>query len=128
MPEFATIFFIKFKVVIYSFMAAYVAATMRYFKQKRQNKKPNFNGWFAFGATSFLVTFAFFSTTEYLAIEAPENMKLAVGFWVGYMADFFYGWIPKFLKTKLPNNDKNSEDFNDNNSDDNFSNFSNNNN
>lgn len=113
-------------------MAAYVAATMRYFRLKRQNKKPNFNGWFAFGTTSFLVTFIFFSTTEYLAIEAPENMKLAVGFWVGYMADFFYSWIPKLIKSKLPNNDKEVQDIDDDSSNDssndNVSNFSNTNN
>jgi hypothetical protein len=43
--------------------------------------------------------------TEYMDIEAPENIKLATGFWVGYMADFFYSWIPKLIKSKLPNND-----------------------
>lgn len=105
MTETLTVLFVKFKIVIYSFLAAYVAATMRYFKEKRRNKKPTLNGWFAFGATAFLVTYAFFSMTEYMDIEAPENIKLATGFWVGYMADFFYSWIPNLIKSKLPNNE-----------------------
>jgi hypothetical protein len=103
MYEVLSMIFIKFKVAIYSIMAAYVAATMRYFRQKRLNRKPSFKGWFAFGATSFLVTYAFFSLTEHMAVEAGENIKLALGFWVGYMADFFYSWVPNYIKSKLPN-------------------------
>ena len=39
-------------------------------------------------------------------MDVPENAKIALGFWVGYMSDFFYGWIPKYIKTfinKEPN-------------------------
>ena len=115
MYEFITMIFIKFKVIIYSFIAAYIAATMRYFRAKRLHKTASLNSWFAFGTMAFLVTFAFFSSLEYWEFEAPENIKLAAGFWIGYMADFFYSWIPNFIKTKLPNyegrkNEKDSGD------------------
>ena len=118
MYEFITMIFVKFKVIIYSFIAAYIAATMRYFRAKRLNKKPSLNSWFAFGTMAFLVTFAFFSSLEYLEFEAPENIKLAIGFWVGYMADFFYSWIPKFIKTKLPDGKEIEKDSGDNLDDD----------
>ncbi len=118
MYEFITMIFVKFKVIIYSFVAAYIAATMRYFRAKRLNKKPSLNSWFAFGTMAFLVTFAFFAFLEYTAFEAPENIKLAAGFWVGYMADFFYSWIPKFIKTKLPDGKEIEKDSGDNLDDD----------
>jgi hypothetical protein len=118
MYEFITMIFVKFKVIIYSFVAAYIAATMRYFRAKRLNKKPSLNSWFAFGTMAFLVTFAFFSLLEYWEFEAPENIKLAAGFWVGYMADFFYSWIPKFIKTKLPDGKEIEKDSGDNLDDD----------
>lgn len=106
MSEILAIFYVKFKVVIYSFIAAYAAATMRYFKQKREGRNPSVTGWFYFGVTSFLVTYSFFATVEYLQVDVPENAKVAIGFWVGYMSDYFYGWIPKQIKNfinKEPN-------------------------
>ncbi len=118
MYEFITMIFIKFKVIIYSFIAAYIAATMRYFRAKRLHKTASLNSWFAFGTMSFLVTFVFFAFLEYIAFEAPENIKLAAGFWVGYMADFFYSWIPKFIKTKLPDGKEIEKDSGDNLDDD----------
>lgn len=104
--------YVKFKILIYSILAAYVAATMRYFKQKRQGREPNVSGWFAFGVTSFLVTYSFYSAMEYLDYKLPENLVVAMGFWVGYMADFFYSWIPNFIKSKLPINNQNQDDEN----------------
>lgn len=118
MYEFITMIFVKFKVIIYSFIAAYIAATMRYFRAKRLHKTASLNSWFAFGTMAFLVTFAFFSSLEYWEFEAPENIKLAAGFWVGYMADFFYSWIPKFIKTKLPDGKEIEKDSGDNLDDD----------
>lgn len=120
MYEFITMIFVKFKVIIYSFIAAYIAATMRYFRATRLHKTASLNSWFAFGTMAFLVTFAFFSSLEYWEFEAPENIKLAAGFWVGYMADFFYSWIPNFIKTKLPiyEGRKNEKDSGDNLDDD----------
>ena len=118
MYEFITMIFVKFKVIIYSFVAAYISATMRYFRAKRLHKTASLNSWFAFGTMSFLVTFAFFAFLEYIAFEAPENIKLAAGFWVGYMADFFYSWIPNFIKTKLPDGKEIKKDSGDNLDDD----------
>jgi hypothetical protein len=75
MSEILAIFYVKFKVVIYSFIAAYAAATMRYFKQKREGRNPSVTGWFYFGVTSFLVTYSFFATVEYLQVDVPEIPK-----------------------------------------------------
>lgn len=100
--ELITTIFLKFRLLIYSFIAAYTAATMRYFKQKREGKKPTIQGWFYFGITAFLVTYSFFAVLEYADLKLPENLKVALGFWVGYMSDFFYSWIPKYLKGYLP--------------------------
>lgn len=96
---------IKFKTAIYAAIAAYGAATMRYWKQKRAGKKPAVKDWFLFGATAFMVTYTFFVVGTYLYPNIPQNLLLSVGFWIGYMSDYFYSWIPKYIKTKINRND-----------------------
>jgi len=98
---------IKAKAFIMACLAAYVAATMRYIKYKREGKQPKVNDSFLFGITAFLVTYTFFSLAEYVYPTAPNNLVAAIGFWVGYMSDYFYSWVPKYIKSKLPKDDIN---------------------
>ena len=96
---------IKFKAVLASLLAAYVASTMRYIKAKRAGKKANFASWALFGLTAWLVTYSCMTFLDYCCNGLTYEMRIGIAFWCGYMSDYFYSWIPEYIKSKLPTND-----------------------
>lgn len=96
---------IKFKSVIASLFAAYVASTMRYIKAKRAGRKASFSSWFLFGITAWLVTFSAMKFLDYCCSGLDYEMRIGIAFWCGYMSDYFYSWIPEYIKNKLNNKD-----------------------
>ena len=97
---------VKFKSALAALFAAYVASTMRYIRARRAGKQPTFLSWFLFGATAWLVTFSAMKVLDYCCGFLDYEMKLGIAFWCGYMSDYFYAWIPEYIKNKLPKNDK----------------------
>lgn len=96
---------IKFKGVLASFFAAYVASTMRYIRSKRSGKKPTILSWVMFGLTAWLVTYSAMTFLDYCCDGLSYEMRISISFWCGYMSDYFYSWIPEYIKSKLPKND-----------------------
>jgi hypothetical protein len=95
---------IKFKGALASLFAAYVASSMRYLKAKRAGKKATFSSWALFGLTAWLVTYSAMTFLDYCCDGLSYEMRIGIAFWCGYMSDYFYGWIPEYIKSKLPNN------------------------
>lgn len=93
--------FVKFKIFFKSLLGAFVASSFRYFKAKKEGKKPGFYDWFWFGLSAWLITYTVFAIILYLDLHLANEVVFAIVFWTGYMSDFFYGWIPKVIKDKL---------------------------
>ncbi len=96
---------IKFKAVLASLFAAYVASTMRYVNAVRKGKKPTTKSWFLFGLIAFSVTYLAMGFLDYCCNGLGYEFRIAIVFWCGYMSDYFYSWIPEYIKSKLPTND-----------------------
>lgn len=95
---------IKFKGALASLFAAYVASSMRYLKAKRAGKKATFSSLALFGLTAWLVTYSAMTFLDYCCDGLSYEMRIGIAFWCGYMSDYFYSWIPEYIKSKLPNN------------------------
>lgn len=101
--EIALQVYAKGKTVILAFIASYVAATMHYFRDKKEGKKPTTASWLYFGVTAFMVTYTVFAVIAYMYSDLPLPLVLAIGFWFGYMSDYVYIFIPRRIKMYLDN-------------------------
>lgn len=102
-------FWVSFKTYLIAIAVAFVSSTVRYMQHKRkfrsgelpkEVKKIKFVDWFLFGAVASIMTMSGVALIEYLGFEFTNPMILLI-FWVGYMTDYLYLWVPEFLQKQL---------------------------
>ena len=106
---FETAIFLKIKAYLVAVFIGFVSSSVRYIEHKRQvrlgisKKKIKIiepMDWFLFGCMASVITTTGVALIEYMGYEFSSPM-IAVIFWMGYMTDYLFQWIPVFLKNKL---------------------------
>jgi hypothetical protein len=101
--SFFSIGYVKFKLVIHSFVASYTASTMRFFKQKRVGKNPTLQSWLYFGITALLISYSIFTLLYFFYPELPFPLVMTVVLWCAYNSDYFYSIVPKIMRRFVDN-------------------------
>lgn len=98
----------KYKAYLIALLMGFVASTIRIIEFKRKVREGKtkaikmlgFTDWFLFGCMAAVVAATGVSVIDYLGMEFTEPMIVLI-FWLGYITDYLFQWIPAILKDKL---------------------------
>lgn len=103
---------IKMKAYIIAIFVAYISATVRYVEYRRKINNGTFDkkkiklatktDWFLFGIMASIITMTGLACLEYMGLELNMPFALLL-FWLGYMTDYLFQWVPIMIKKKLGN-------------------------
>lgn len=98
----------KYKAYLIALLMGFVASTIRIIEFKRKVREGKtkaikmlgLTDWFLFGCMASVVSATGVSLIEYLGFEFSTPM-IAFIFWLGYMTDYLFQWIPMIMKEKI---------------------------
>lgn len=101
---------VKAKSYLIATAIAFLSSSVRYVEYKRKwrngeiTKKKikiaNLTDWFLFGVMASIVTWTFLACIESLGYEVNMIVWMTM-FWMGYLTDYLYQWIPILIKKQL---------------------------
>ena len=98
----------KFKAYIIAILMAFASSSVRYIEYKRKVmagyvpkvSMDRLKDWFLFGCMSTVITLTGLAVIEQLGYEFSFPFAILL-FWLGYMTDYLYQFIPNLIKKQL---------------------------